>query len=142
MAGTSMTMDMSALSNMVDGMISRLKNRQALMETIGETLVSSTLERFDNEEDPQGDKWQATKRGGAILQDSGGLKGSIVYEAGLDQVVVGTNKVYGAIHQFGGDTGRYHGVTLPARPYLGISEEDRKEIKHMCELYMIKGLGG
>ena len=57
---------------------------------------------------------------------------------------IGTNKLYGAIHQFGGTIEpkaypalvfRIDGklcfarkVTIPARPYLGVSAEDRAEI--------------
>jgi hypothetical protein len=32
--------------------------------------------------------------------------------------VVGSNKRYAAIHQFGGQAGRKRRATLPARPYL------------------------
>ena len=67
---------------------------------------------------------------------------------------VGTNLVYAATHQFGA-SGRviraknkpylafeYHGrtirkkqvtVNIPARPFLGISDEDRQEIKSLVE---------
>ncbi|MFZ5537436.1 MAG: phage virion morphogenesis protein [Pseudomonadota bacterium] len=33
--------------------------------------------------------------------------------------MVGSNKRYAAIHQFGGQAGRKRRATLPARPYLG-----------------------
>lgn len=43
-------------------------------------------------------------------------------------VRVGTNLVYGAIHQFGGQAGRGRKATIPARPYLGLSDGDRTAI--------------
>jgi len=38
---------------------------------------------------------------------------------------VGTNLIYGAIHQFGGEA---VGKNIPARPYLGISDDNAAEI--------------
>ncbi|WP_027188353.1 phage virion morphogenesis protein [Desulfovibrio cuneatus] len=141
MAGTSFRMDISALQNAVQQTVQAMTNRQQLMEAIGEALVSSTLERFENGVGPDGASWQPTQRGGQILVDSGQLKGSIVYEASPDMVAVGSNKVYSAIHQLGGQCGRGHKVTMPARPYLGINAEDREEIAEMMRLHIMQGLG-
>ncbi|MDP3715500.1 MAG: phage virion morphogenesis protein, partial [Burkholderiales bacterium] len=62
-------------------------------------------------------------------------RNSITYGASHDRVEVGTNVVYGAIHHFGGLAGRATGkagpvrrTRLPARPYLGASEDDLSEI--------------
>lgn len=40
----------------------------------------------------------------------------------------GTNVLYGAIHHFGGRAGRGHRARIPARPYLGVSDDDRAEL--------------
>ncbi|MEO0558054.1 MAG: phage virion morphogenesis protein [Bacteroidota bacterium] len=64
-----------------------------------------------------------------ILQDKGvrgGLRGDISYEADGRSVRLGASKVYARIHQLGGTAGR--GVTLPARPFLGLSRDDRQVI--------------
>lgn len=37
--------------------------------------------------------------------------------------IVGSNLIYAAIHQFGGDVEQGH-APIPARPYLGLSSED------------------
>ena len=85
---------------------------------------------------------------------TGQLKGSINARATEEGAEVGTNLVYAATHQFGA-SGRviraknkpylafeYHGrtirkkqvtVNIPARPFLGISDEDRQEIKSLVE---------
>ncbi|UXF57484.1 virion morphogenesis protein [Chromohalobacter phage YPCBV-1] len=124
--------------------------RPALLE-IGEHLQGSVEERFRNETDPEGNPWEplsdftkANKRNDQILTESGGsgLRGSIHYQAGRTSLEQGTNKIYGAIHQLGGTIrakggalaiGRPGGafalvkqVTIPARPYLGLSDEDRE----------------
>ena len=84
----------------------KLANTQPLMETIGEVLVSGTLQRFQDEEDPDGKKWKpsirAMETGDKTLSDTGRLQRSIDYAATSDKVMVGTNVVYGRIHQMGG----------------------------------------
>ena len=39
-----------------------LSDRQALLEACGEALVSGTLKRFEDEEDPEGKKWEPSAR--------------------------------------------------------------------------------
>lgn len=118
----------------------KLANTQPLMETIGEVLVSGTLQRFQDEEDPDGKKWKpsirAMETGDKTLSDTGRLQRSIDYAATSDTVMVGTNVVYGRIHQLGGKTGKGHKVDMPARPYLGVSEEDMKEIRGTVEDFL------
>ena len=128
----------------------KLGNTQALMESIGEALVSGTLKRFDAEEDPQGRKWEpsgrASEEGGQTLTSKGRLRDSIDRVATPDKVMVGSNLAYARIHQEGGIitpknakklvfTGRggkkvaVDKVTIPARPYLGVSEDDMDDVK-------------
>lgn len=111
----------------------RLGNTQALMESVGDALVSGTLKRFDAEEDPTGTKWpkskRAAKEGGQTLTDTALLRRSIDYAATPGKVMVGSNLQYARIHQMGGKTGKGHKVTMPARPYLGVSAEDMEEVR-------------
>ena len=132
----------------------KLGNTQALMESIGDALVSGTLKRFDAEEDPQGRKWEpsgrASEEGGQTLTNIGRLRDSIDRVATPDKVMVGSNLPYARIHQKGGKTSphvirpkrkkalafggvvrkkvNHPGSDIPARPYLGISDDDREEI--------------
>lgn len=39
-----------------------LSERQTLMDGVGEMLRSSTVQRFEDEEDPEGTKWKPSKR--------------------------------------------------------------------------------
>lgn len=125
-----------------------------IMRAVGEKLVPNTHDRFDAGKDPTGQAWaglspayKAVKRGPRILVESGmgggGLMGSITFDAGRDLVVVGSNKPYAAIHQFGGTIerafGRVRPVTIPARPYLGISAEDRRDVLDVLEAFYIRG---
>lgn len=147
-------MDMSQVQSAFQRLAMAVSDTTPIMRAIGTGLVTNTHDRFDDEVDPEGNAWAPlneeyakSKRGPGILRESamrGGLQGSITYRAGRDQVQVGTNKVYGAIHQFGGEILPKHGrflifkmggktvkarsVTIPARPYLGISNDDRDMI--------------
>jgi phage virion morphogenesis protein len=129
------------------------------LKNIGELLIKSTRERFDQERAPDGKRWAPLdpeyakgKRSKKILQESGmqgGLLGTIVYRVMGRLLEIGTNKVYGAIHQFGGVIvprsadrlvfrigGRLvfaRKVTIPARPFLGISAADREAIVALVE---------
>lgn len=126
-------------------------NTTPVMSAIGTALVASTHMRFISQTDPDGQAWQALdpeyaagKRNSRILTESGRLRDSINSQAGADEVRVGTNVIYAAIHQFGGTIkpvsashlvfrigGRLvlaDSVTLPSRPFLGISSDDEAEI--------------
>jgi len=61
--------------------------------------------------------------GGMILQDTGQLAASISTSHNRSSATIGSNKVYAAIHQFGGKTGRGHNTTIAARPFLPINAQ-------------------
>ncbi len=128
----------------------KLGNTQALMESVGEALISGTLKRFDDEEEPTGKKWpkskRAAKEGGQTLTNVGTLRKSIDKIATPDKVMVGSNLPYARIHQKGGTIkpkkGKYlkfkgldgedvfvKEAKIPARPYLGVSAEDMDEVR-------------
>lgn len=60
-----------------------------------------------------------------ILRDNGALKRSINSVVGGGAVTVGTGVFYGLYHQMGAKR-EETGWVLPARPFLGINESDRK----------------
>ncbi|SIQ24053.1 phage virion morphogenesis (putative tail completion) protein [Rhizobium sp. RU35A] len=126
-------------------------NTRPIMAAIGNELVASTHMRFVTQTDPQGNAWHALnteyakgKRNSRILTESGRLRDSINAQAGQDVVVVGTNVIYARPHQLGAEIKpvsashlffKINGspviadsVTLPARPFLGISADDETSI--------------
>lgn len=144
-------------------------NLTPLLRSIGEGVRDTTQLRFDSGTDPAGLRWvplnpvyAAAKRGAGILKERamvGGLQGSITYQVqGPTSVLIGTNKPYAAIHQFGGvikpqrakslvfrlggRTVRAKQVKIPARPYLGIGAADREVIEEMVALTLRRTLSG
>lgn len=117
---------------------------------LGET---STRLRFRTETGPDGRRWRPSIRaqiaGGRTLTKDGHLAGSISSNAGKDFAEWGVNRIYAAIHQFGGVI-RAKGkalafalagggfavvkaVIMPARPFLGVSANDSRDILDVIE---------
>lgn len=135
MAGFSFNLDMDKALRGLDIAMQKAQRTQDFMDTIGETLVSSTHQHFQDQAGPDG-PWKPSQRaereGGQTLVKSARLKNAITYEASPQMVVIGVNAVYARIHQLGGQAGRGHKVTIPARPYIYINDEDRAEIKALA----------
>lgn len=87
---------------------------------IGQSLLVSIRQGFEVERSPDGEAWEPLKpatvrqrKGDAhpILQRKGRLKKTITRKINPDSVVVGTNLVYAAVHQFGATINRAAGAT-------------------------------
>lgn len=135
MAGVEFRYDLSGLEGAgrrLEGILARAGDLSPVLDEIGAHLVQSVQERFESGIGPDGDRWKPSIRalaeGGQTLVDSGRLRDSVTHQVEPGRVVVGSNLVYAAIHQVGGEAGRNHSVKLPARPYLGISTGDEIEI--------------
>jgi phage virion morphogenesis protein len=105
------------------------------------------------------------------LDDFGNLRNSITYRVNSDDVSVGTNMVYAAVQQFGakkGAFGRYSQVSryrnygekdfrryagtkkgfpipwndIPARPFLGLSKDDKDEVLNITRQHIEQLIGG
>lgn len=94
-----------------------------------------------------------------ILQDNGHLRRSIQFRAFPNYVIIGSNLKYSRIHQFGGyvtvkregeykhkskkhnagDSYSYSWkIPIPARPYLGITEQDKQYILKTFEAFIAR----
>ncbi len=149
MAGTaiSFTHNMREISSAIRIIAKQMGDTTPAMKVIGATVESSILRNFEKGGRPAG--WTplrpatlSKKKGGSILighGHAGGLMGSIHFEAGRNSVMVGTNKIYAAIHQFGGMAGRGHKTKIPARPFLMVQDEDWDTINDGLCNYILQG---
>lgn len=130
------------------------------MQDIGEHLVNTTKQRFFDEEGPDGTPWaplspvtrqRKRKNAGKILTEEGTLRGGITYQAGPDHVLVGSPLVYAGTHQFGAGKGAFGATSkgapipwgdIPARPFLGLSDEDEDEVAALIADYLRAAIGG
>ena len=181
------------------------KNVRPALEDIGEMLLRSTDNRFEAEKDPDGQPWAplspehlAYKEEKGfnlkILQMRGHMRGTIIWKVSGQTLIVGTNRVYAGIHQFGGtvkfkaregslklrtdrkgnllrqnqvgvgphrrgtgnlaifargghkrvvqrkfSVGPYQ-VTIPPRPFLGLSVEDQADALDILREHMLEAL--
>lgn len=123
----------------------KTSNLRPLMKNIAGIMADSTEENFKEEGRP---KWkdlsEKTKTArkktghypGQILQVSGQLALSVTTQYDETSAVIGSNKVYAAIHQLGGLTGKNKKTTIPARPYLSLTNEEYEEILSLVENYL------
>lgn len=86
---------------------------------IGQSLLVNIRQGFEAERSPDGEAWEPLKpatvrqrKGDAhpILQRKGRLKKTISWKVTPDSVIVGTNLVYAAAHQFGATINRAAGA--------------------------------
>jgi phage virion morphogenesis protein len=82
---------------------------------------------------------RAKKDGGKTLQLTGRLAASITTSSDALSATIGTNTIYAAIHQFGGQAGRKRATTIPARPFLSLADDDVEEIIDILEQHLTAG---
>ena len=118
----------------------RLADPALMLDEIGGRLEASTRQRFEVGVGPDDVPWKpslrAQEHGGQTLVDTARLRNSITHVVNGSELLVGTNVIYAAIHQFGGRAGRDRSVELPARPYLGISGDDERAIDRIVLSYL------
>lgn len=120
--------DLPLLQDNIIQLTQKLGDLTPLMDAIGGILESSTRQRFNDKQAPNGVKWadllpstQDKKGNNNILIQSGDLMASITHHANATSTTVGTPKIYGVYHQFGTSD-------MAARPFLGLSDEDKTDI--------------
>lgn len=118
----------------------KLNDLTPFFRDVGETLLNATRERFRRQTAPDGTPWAALSPAYAarkkrnknkILTLWGHLRGTLVKQADKDSLRIGTPLVYGATHQFGRGA-------IPARPFLGLSADDRQALLDALNDYLAK----
>lgn len=146
--------------------IERGGNLSPVFHDMGEHMVNSTHDNFENSVTPDGEPWAANSEatfaamlGASDTNKSGRLNRrgankvaskqplianhtlmqSIHYEAASTGVTIGTNLVYGAMMHFGGTKAEYPHLwgDIPARNYLGASSEDATILTDLVANYLI-----
>jgi len=147
MAGTKINVDITGqdqLTAALEHMSKRVANLRPALQDIGEYLLLAHDERFAAQESPEGDPWeplnekykQRKKRNKEkILTLDDLLGGTLRYQASAASLVFGTDRVYGATHQFGRDE-----ANIPARPFLGLSRADETEVLRLLENHLAGAL--
>lgn len=144
---------------------------QPLLEDIGDRIIFNTRRRFAEGVGPDGERWeplseitkQLRREGPGSgsdkpLNDTRALFRSIQKAVTGNTVSVGSNLPYAALQQFGGTIRPKNGDFLvfgtgentvfakeskvPARPYLGLNQDDRLDIIDVVNRHLREALGG
>lgn len=132
-----------ALNSRVSRLLAGLKNPEPLLRELAAEGEAQTRRRMEFEKrGPDGTPWPewspgyaATRHGGQSLLDAtGALIQSITAFADRQTAGWGTNVIYAATHQFGRGG-------IPARPFLGVSDEDERAFLDIAERWIDRMLG-
>jgi phage virion morphogenesis protein len=162
-------LDDSLVLGALDRLAAAAADSGPLLRIIGDYGVDTTKRRFEAQAAPDGTPWAALNSAYAAMKPSGYnilfLSGALLnsqhWVAGIGEVKWGSGMIYAAAHQWGAvitpktakalvfktglggaQTVRVQSVTLPARPYLGLSAEDRIEIPLLAQDYLIRAMRG
>lgn len=163
MAGTGLTWNDEQTQQQLGGMTRRLANMTQVMRVAAEIMRSSVVRNFEVGGRPQ--RWAPLKPGTLARRKSsggplvvsgmgGGLMGSVSAWSGRIRARVFTDKIYGAIHQFGAAKGQFGRImsilpgggsrsmnvpwgSIPARPFMVLQEEDATEIREVLRDFVV-----
>lgn len=132
-------------------LIDRTGNIRPALVEIGEAMTESTKRRFETSTGPDGEAWLLNswlstllyKEGDTPLisgkSGGGSLMNTIHPEMDGDFAVeIGSNKDQAAMMQFGGTKAEFPHLwgDIPARPYLGISDQDKAVVLGIIERHL------
>jgi len=167
-ASVSVTLQDRAVRRLLAQLALRGARLAPVFRSIAAELLSTTQDRFAAERGPDGTPWvslqpatvlarlggagKAHKKAGGlrkraaekmgamkILQERRQLYSSLTTAADDTAAMIGTNKIYGAVHQFGGadaDTSNKGTLGIPARPFLGVTAADERAIGNLLSAYL------
>jgi len=131
----------------------QLADMTPVMGAIADIMLRSTKQRFADGVSPEGAKWAPkspvtlAKYGARksnridvrpLWGPTGTLRSQLAPDSGSDFAEVGSSRVYAAMMQFGGTKASYPHLwgDIPARPFLGLSDEDQTNILEEIASYL------
>lgn len=138
------------ITSALDALLASIGNVDPALLEMGEYLLDSTKQRFNRSEAPDGTKWDdnspvtllnyasrfKTKRASRIQKKKPGigetkqLSTQILYQVVNGELLIGSPMIYAGTFHYGAKKGQYGKRTpwgdIPARPFLGLSEDDRE----------------
>lgn len=112
-------------------LIKTIKEPVSILKDVKLIMYRDVIDHFRDEKGSDG-AWKPSQRvlkfGGKTLDRSGGrfgLKGSMTSDSGKDYAQVGSNKIYGKVHNEGL---RVRNIKMPKREFLWLSENAQGKI--------------
>ncbi|WP_113632169.1 phage virion morphogenesis protein [Pectobacterium peruviense] len=191
MAGATLALDYRDALQVLLAIDDTLKFPQTMLQGMGERLLELHQQRFTEQKAPDGTAWQSLssryqkrkrKNTDKILTRDGYLRNTLRWQVNANELLFGTDRVYGAIHQFGGtiqiaarsqqayyrtkrnrdgktevgnqfvskkksNFSQWHtlpnySITIPARPWLGVSATDTERLLEIARSSLQRKKGG
>lgn len=152
MAGASIEINHQGLASVIEvlqGMSDKTTKLAPAMNDIGEMLLLSHAERNANQIAPDGTPWAALspttqqlkpRHQNTPLRLNDILLNQLLYQADDSGLSFGSNMIYAAMQHFGGITSANAMIPnkpIPAREFIGVSEEDETSIVEMLQDHLI-----
>jgi len=153
MAGIRIEYDDSLVRRVMTDLESAGTNLEPLYAQVGEFLLRTHRQRFEDEESPDGTPWEplsdvtlARKKRNKdkILTHSGDMRGpGLRYQLGPDGLEFGSDRPYAAMMHFGGTKEEFPHLwgDIPARPWLGVSDDDEDHILKIARRFVSRHYG-
>lgn len=185
MAGATLTFDYQDALNTLLRTQAALADPAPLLADMGEKLLEFHQQRFRAQESPDGTPWQSLsacyqkrkrRNQDKVLTLDGHLRNTLRWQINANELLFGTDRIYGAVHQFGATieiaarsqqayyrqkkngeidnrfvrrsksnfsqwhTIPAHQVSIPARPWLGVSAEQGERLVELARNYLQRSL--
>lgn len=137
----------TAVSDVLTQLVKNLDNLSPALGNVGEHLMLTHRDHFDEQRTPDGDPWQPlspdyakrkNKNKDKILRLNDILRDTFAYKVGDESLEFGTNMEYAAIQHFGGSSNMIPRLAaMPARPLLGLSQDDEKEVIAILASFLV-----
>ena len=153
-----LTVDTAQVDRWFGKLLARSNDLSGLMADIGELLTDSTQGRFDAGIGPDGVAWQplADGSGRTPLNDTRRMRDGVHPQSGVDWVEIRADAKQARWHQEGtkpyeirptngkalawtggpGPRAKVNHPGLPARPFMGISDEDDASIQRLAVAWL------
>lgn len=111
MSGVTLTLDWRNALSLLLETEQRLRSPAPLLDKMGEALQGFHRQRFKDQESPDGEAWQELssryrkrkkRNKDKVLTRDGVLRNTLRWQIRGNELLFGTDRPYGAIHQFGG----------------------------------------
>lgn len=153
MSSTRIEFDTTQADALLREVAANLSDMTPVMDQIGEVLINSTRARFDQGIAPDGTAWAPNtpatiaRKGSAkpLIGQTRILSRTIFHAPRADGVSWGSSLIYSAVQQMGAGKGVFGQTssgqsipfgTIPARPFIGISDDDSTAIITALEAFL------
>ena len=137
---------LEGLNERIRRLAAGLGDSESLLQSLAAEIESQTRRRIADEKSaPDGTPWPGwsdayarSRHGGhSLLQSEGSLLDSITSAVSSGAAETGSNLVYAALQQFGGEQGMPPGpAAVPAREFLGASAQDAAELQEIVDEWL------